>query len=209
MVDSNSPIQSLENDSIIIDLLDHSIESLETCSKPVSDNQAEEHDSVESLEDDAFYQDFFDDEESLLSESEGTNLVNSSANNTTSTNDSIRIESEVNSALTVENKSCQTEFTNKDLQELLLKLESLQLDNIRLQAKLKRSLLSQDSFVGDNNKTLFFTGLHRYEVLFAIHEEVCSHLYTKTNVAISTFEQLLLTLMKLRLNLSFKDLSYR
>lgn len=69
--------------------------------------------------------------------------------------------------------------------------------------------INEDGFKNDDTKTCYFTGLPKAGMLFLIHDHVCSYLSSHPNKALSTFQQLLLTLMKLRLNLPFKYLSYR
>lgn len=129
------------------------------------------------------------------------------------------IENENNENLEQEfltnNKATQTDMTCHELDDLISKLkitedtvENLTKQNESLTKKIGVLLFDKDSFVNDDNKTKFFTGLNSYKILFIIHETLEPHLSQGTSV-LTTFQQLILTLMKLRLNASFRDLSYR
>ncbi|KAL7300297.1 hypothetical protein TKK_0006927 [Trichogramma kaykai] len=73
-----------------------------------------------------------------------------------------------------------------------------------------RKLRKTSNTTGNDQKTLYYTGLPNAQTLFAIHETVKSYLMPlKRSCALTTFQQLVLTLIKLRLNLSFTDLAYR
>lgn len=78
--------------------------------------------------------------------------------------------------------------------------------NSQLQKKITYLALGRESFFGDNVKTKYFTGLNSYKMLFLLHDTIAPHL---SQTALSTFQQLILTLMKLRLNLPMQYLSYR
>ncbi|KAJ8963021.1 hypothetical protein NQ317_006156 [Molorchus minor] len=76
-----------------------------------------------------------------------------------------------------------------------------------LQQKLRSMELSEESFLNNDSKALYFTGFPKADMMFSIFNTVTSSFSTKC--ALSPFQQFLLTLMKLRLNLPFKYLSYR
>lgn len=76
-----------------------------------------------------------------------------------------------------------------------------------LQGKIEGSELSEESFKNNDTKTLYFTGFPKTEMLFIIFKSVSQYLGTRS--VLSPFQQFLLTLMKLRLNLPFKYLSYK
>lgn len=81
--------------------------------------------------------------------------------------------------------------------------------NSQLQKKITYLALGPESFFGDNVKTKYFTGLNSYKMLFLLHDTIAPHLSQTSLTALSTFQQLILTLMKLRLNLPMQYLSYR
>lgn len=63
--------------------------------------------------------------------------------------------------------------------------------------------------LGNDKKTLFYTGLTTWQLLKNFFEMVEMFLPTHFNCKLSKFQMVALTLMKLRLNLSFTDLGYR
>lgn len=95
---------------------------------------------------------------------------------------------------------------NKKLYEKLVELE------FRVNAAEKKLLkvnLDYESFVGNDAKTKYFTGFCNHKLFFILHETIAPHLSSHPNTRLSTFKQLLLTLMKLRLNLPFEYLARR
>ncbi|XP_043241449.1 uncharacterized protein LOC122391507 [Amphibalanus amphitrite] len=74
-------------------------------------------------------------------------------------------------------------------------------------AKCEQSSLDEGSFVKSSDKVLFYTGLPNWNVLSCVLTLVSGCLSQAGSL--TPFQQLLLTLMKLRLNLTEKDLAYR
>ena len=62
---------------------------------------------------------------------------------------------------------------------------------------------------GDDGKVKFYTGLPTYATLMAIFNFVSTHIPVSSSASLSNFQQFLIVLMKLRLNLFDKDLAYR
>ena len=69
-------------------------------------------------------------------------------------------------------------------------------------------LFSDPSIRNDDEKVLFYTGLPNYATLLLVLEFITSGI-TASRGALTTFQELFLVLMKLRLNLEEKDLAYR
>ncbi|XP_075214673.1 uncharacterized protein LOC142320590 [Lycorma delicatula] len=67
------------------------------------------------------------------------------------------------------------------------------------------SVLTQEDFVNNNEKISYYTGIPQYSYFMALLN--CLNL--PHNNTISPFQMLLLTLMKIRLNLDWTDLAYR
>lgn len=65
----------------------------------------------------------------------------------------------------------------------------------------------KDSFKSDDNFTLYYTSFPEFPYVDAIFEMIEQKLSSTS--ALTKFKQLILTLMKLRLNFPFKDLGYR
>ncbi|XP_034039900.1 uncharacterized protein LOC117522576 isoform X2 [Thalassophryne amazonica] len=67
--------------------------------------------------------------------------------------------------------------------------------------------LSEDSFRDNNEKTKVYTGLTTFTLLMAVFDLIRPTLEEKSNEALTPFQQLLLTLMKLRLSVPLHYLS--
>ena len=90
---------------------------------------------------------------------------------------------------------CQTFLTNDDIETLLKN------------KKEGRKSYCKDDFKDDNCKVQFYTGLETLSVLMTIYNLVSPGLPNRE--CLTKFQQLLLTLMRLRLNLLVQDLAYR
>ena len=69
--------------------------------------------------------------------------------------------------------------------------------------------MDEDSFRDNDGRVLFYTGLTNWKILFVVFNFVQSHVAATGHTSLSPFQQLLLTLMRLRLSLSVQDLGYR
>ena len=115
----------------------------------------------------------------------------------------------------------QTIFTHSDiaaLEEELRKLQvmkdavdkevgRLQKEVQQLSSERNEFVMHEDSFKGNDEKVKFYTGLSCWQLLFVLFEYVEHDLMQRA--ILTPFQQLLLTLMRLRLNLSGQDLAYR
>ena len=63
------------------------------------------------------------------------------------------------------------------------------------------------SYKDNNSKILYYTGLPNWEIFKVVYDFVCPDLFQRSSL--TTFQQLLLTLMRLRHNFSLQDLGYR
>ena len=111
-------------------------------------------------------------------------------------------------------KITQTTCTKND--ELKVKYECLLTDNIFLQEQLtqqrelhKFNILQEDSFKNDNGLVEFYTGLHSYKHLKIVFDIVKSYVTHGSMSKLEQFNEFVITLAKLRLNLLEKDLAYR
>lgn len=107
-------------------------------------------------------------------------------------------------------KSTQTDMTMEDLTALLNRLDITTTENDKIRAQMATLNLDESSFQGDDKKTKYFTGLSNFKLLQALHKLVSPYLSKNSKPSsLPTFKQLLLMLMKLRLDLPFQYLSYR
>ena len=86
-------------------------------------------------------------------------------------------------------------------------IDSLQSKIKELQSKVHQLTLNEDSFRDNNQKVLYYTGLTNWELLNVLFQYVKDDL--KKCSILTPFQQLLSTLMRLRLDLSGQDLAYR
>ena len=77
----------------------------------------------------------------------------------------------------------------------------------RLTARLSEEILEIEGFKGDDQKILFYTGLNNWSTFSILLDYLQPHLMQRA--ALSPFQQVLMTLMRLRLNLSGQNLAYR
>ena len=73
----------------------------------------------------------------------------------------------------------------------------------------KTSLLDQHSFQNDNKMVLFYTGLPNYATLMLVFNFLLPHVPCSVRNSLTPFQEMLIFLMKLRLNLVMQDLAYR
>ncbi|KAM4560802.1 uncharacterized protein V3H82_014889 [Fundulus diaphanus] len=88
-------------------------------------------------------------------------------------------------------------------------LKALKKENRALRESVEKMSLSESAFRNDAEKVRFYTGLPNYFVLETVMWLLAPHMDGMKNVKLSKFQQLLLTLMRLRLDLRNQDLAYR
>ena len=102
----------------------------------------------------------------------------------------------------------QTDLTGNLIYKLERELQTLRAENNSLKGQLNASKLVFDNqlFEGNNEKVLFFTGLQSWHILVTLFNYLHPHLPLKKSL--SAFQIFILTLMRLRLNISNTCLSY-
>ncbi|XP_045910750.1 uncharacterized protein LOC123974235 isoform X2 [Micropterus dolomieu] len=88
-------------------------------------------------------------------------------------------------------------------------LKALKKENQALRESVEKMSLSENSLRNDAEKVKFYTGLPNYFVLETVMWLLAPHMDGMKNMKLSKFQQLLLTLMRLRLDLRNQDLAYR
>ena len=69
--------------------------------------------------------------------------------------------------------------------------------------------LDEDGFKDNHEKVCYYTGLPKWGLLYVMFTFLKPHLSTASRKALTPFQQVLMTMMRLRLNLSGQDLAYR
>ncbi|XP_067226618.1 uncharacterized protein [Chanodichthys erythropterus] len=102
----------------------------------------------------------------------------------------------------------QTEMSGDFIDSMTSELQNLRTENIQLRSCVENvsSSYDQSAFEGKDEKVLFFTGLPTYQILLALFTYISPHLPVKKSL--NAFKVLMLTLMRLRLNVSTTFLSY-
>ena len=103
----------------------------------------------------------------------------------------------------------QTDINSEHLCRLFDDLKFCNSQIYTLKAKQDILELNEESFKNNDSKTKYFTGFENAGMLFIMYDSISTSLSSHPNKSLTTFQQFLLTLMKLRLNLPFKYLSYR
>lgn len=116
-----------------------------------------------------------------------------------------------NESTTKTSETCeiQTDTSSSDIQALEAEIKSLREDNSKVREQLKEVSLDESEFRDNNEKVLFYTGLPSWNLLYCIYIFVLPYLSQSAKCTLSPFQRLMLTLIRLRLNLSGKDLAYR
>ncbi|XP_020487666.2 uncharacterized protein [Labrus bergylta] len=103
-------------------------------------------------------------------------------------------------------KFAQTSDAQGNFDDLL---KALKKENQALRESVERMSLSESSLRNDAEKVKFYTGLPNFFVLETVMWLLAPHMDGMKNMKLSKFQQLLLTLMRLRLDLRNQDLAYR
>ena len=78
-----------------------------------------------------------------------------------------------------------------------------------LRSELAERIKDEEYFKYDDKKVLYYTGLSTWSLLMKLFVYVKRYLTSHSNMSLSPFQQLVMTLIRLRLNLSSQDLGYR
>lgn len=119
-------------------------------------------------------------------------------------NEDVEMEDE-KSDLHKNEKNEQTELTMEEISRTCIEHSSC----AEIEKKLLRLCLTVRSLENDDKKTKFYTGLENFKVVNLLISILSPFIQVHGNTILPAAEQILLTLVKLRLNLSFHDLSYR
>lgn len=111
---------------------------------------------------------------------------------------------------TSEGEKCvQTELTSCDISAILESNNFVTEKHITTEKTINKIKLNLEAFTNNDAKTKYYTGLESFQVLIIVFNNIENHIAVQHNSALDKFQMLILTLMKLRLNLEFKDLAYR
>lgn len=114
------------------------------------------------------------------------------------------------SSVTTSDAECQTSLTMEDMEKEACFRRTCVTELNELKIQLLNVQISEQSFSENDEKTKFYTGIPIFFFLLThVFNLVAPHIkHTSTNV-LSKFQGFILTLMKIKLNIPFKDLAYR
>lgn len=96
-----------------------------------------------------------------------------------------------------------------DIERMEEGLKNMTVEISELRAKTLDTEFTQEAFQKNEDKTKFCTGLPNFLILLQIFYLCEPYISASSLSALSKFQQLILVLMRLRLNLPLKDLAYR
>lgn len=103
------------------------------------------------------------------------------------------------------NKNVQTDLTLEGLAQQLS-------EKMILEKKVILMSFDKEAFIDNDPKTRYFTGLPNSKMLFELYEILAPDLYNtryKKTTKLSPFQQLMITFMKLKMNLDYTYLAYK
>ena len=87
--------------------------------------------------------------------------------------------------------------------------EQLKKENEAMKQTISKLHWKEESFKDNDKKVVFYTGLCTWGLLMTLFTYIKPHLHVGGNGTLTPFQRLLITLIRLRLNLQIQDLGYR
>ncbi|KAL8595454.1 hypothetical protein ACOMHN_024153 [Nucella lapillus] len=107
-------------------------------------------------------------------------------------------------------QSVQTDMTSRHIDRLKEEIDKLRQENINLREKLKKKdMSSPDFFEGDDRKVRYYTGLPSFASLTFLLNCLDPCLPRGARRQVSAFQMVMVTFLRLRLNLPEQHLAYR
>ncbi|XP_064463713.1 uncharacterized protein LOC135374722 [Ornithodoros turicata] len=141
--------------------------------------------------------------DACASTNEGESRDGAPNTTTTSCNETVVGEDDISDPIPEEN----TETTN--VSQLEEELNHLRYEVYTLRESLDRRSLSEQAFRNDDQLTKFYSGLPNFGLLNAVFRLVKDLVRYTPNNKLPQFQELIITLMRLRLNATQQDLAYR
>lgn len=105
--------------------------------------------------------------------------------------------------------SFQTDLTSDQIAIMQDQSNKLVAEKVTLQKKLDEKILNENFFKDNDDNVKFYTRLNLFTDLMIVFHCISSHISVTSQSSLTTFQQMLLTLMKLRHDYAFKDLANR
>lgn len=110
-------------------------------------------------------------------------------------------------SLSSTSQNTQTELTVSQINDLQEQYNLLVAKKVALERKQQK--INEEYFLGDDERVRFYTGLESYSHITRLYTFIEKNIHVNCNSALTGFQQMILTLMRLRLNLPVQDLAYR
>ena len=104
--------------------------------------------------------------------------------------------------------STMTEISGEQIVNLQTECQLLREENCRLKVS-SGGWLNEESLKDDNIKVKFYTGLPSFNILMTVFSYISAHVINGPRPSLTKFQQFLMVLVKLRLNLATQDIAYR
>ena len=99
-------------------------------------------------------------------------------------------------------------IVKKDLGSMTKECTDLREANTKLRESIKRQSLTKQSFENDDSKVKYYTRLPSFARLIALFTFVSASVSDSSKTILSPFQQFIVVLMTLRLNLGAQDIAY-
>lgn len=116
-------------------------------------------------------------------------------------------ENKENRVNQTKNVAVQTDLTMEVVGAMEADLKECLKTNFQLKSDLSKQNLDIDSFKNEDDKTKYYTGLSNFTVLITLYSFLQAHI--SECIKLTKFQQLILVLMRLRVNCPVQDLAYR
>ncbi|KAG7511425.1 THAP domain-containing 11 [Solea senegalensis] len=103
---------------------------------------------------------------------------------------------------------CSSETCRKYVKYLELKYQAIESENLLLKEKISSTGLNETGLQNYDKKINILTGLPTYSLLMTVFNVVAPFLQQSNHFRLTIFQQFMLTLIKLKMNLSFDFLAY-
>ena len=104
---------------------------------------------------------------------------------------------------------CQTDLTGQHILEMQQCINTMTCELAELKKKLLETDLTEDNLKDNDEKTALYTGLPIFLVFIQVLKLCDAFVLPTATNSLTKFQELLLVLMRLRLNIPFQDLAYR
>ena len=124
--------------------------------------------------------------------------------------DSYATSSASGDAITAESGvGCQTDLTMIQIYEMEQCISNMTCELSQLKKDVIEANLSEESFKENEEKIKFYTGIPNFIILQQILTLCSPYIYSGASNVLTKFQELILVLMRLKLNMPFQDLGYR